>query len=58
MDTDGQVCFNSEGIEGIVNSYFTNIFSSQCQVDPAGILQHFQPRVTEEMNASLTKSIT
>lgn len=58
MDSSGNFCSNQKDIEKIINSYFASLFTSQSKADSLDFLQQIQPKVTEEMNVSLTRPIT
>jgi hypothetical protein len=46
----GVVCLEKEEIEGIVQSFYTDLFKAQEEIDVHGVLQFVPTKVTDEMN--------
>lgn len=58
MDDDGIWHENRGGMENVVVSYFTNLFTSNGATTFDDILDNITPTVTEEMNIELGQTIT
>jgi hypothetical protein len=50
----GQVTTNQTQMKNFATSFFQNLFNEDVEVCPNAVLQFIQPRVTGEMNESVT----
>ncbi|CAE6123705.1 unnamed protein product [Arabidopsis arenosa] len=58
QDATGYLHTNEKDIQGIITSYFSDIYSSSCRANLDQVLQHISPKVTPEINQKLTAPIT
>jgi hypothetical protein len=55
---DGGVVVGEEGLQTVVTNYFSSLFTSMACTNPAQVLPHIEPCVTEMMNEHLTAEYT
>lgn len=55
---DGSVAVSQEAIEEAATGFYRNLFSAQDELIPELILEHVPRKITDEMNARLTRPYT
>jgi hypothetical protein len=57
-NADGTWCPDKQSMEGLVNSYFNDLYKKDPNVEPQVLTSLFECCISEEMNMSLCKTYT